>query len=623
MNALEQFHIDLDLSGWDVKQESDINHALQEVNEILSVDGLLNVLQLADIDRQAFHFSKSPEKRLSFRSKGTQRFEDGSEVPFEWPEIKNFNKDDFEYLFNRFKTCTNTYAKTEYGLVLFYSKQKLDHDFVIELLHALFELLKTYVEKAKSNEDKDHYIIHARTVLANALFIANNGKGLPEVEVIFRALIEYTFEVHQKWDITRSSSLRAIIDFTDFALQYFNDFKKNVQVNKFISKNWEVAKYLSKSYVWGAIYVANISMKLCRKLEIELKEWLYFKADQYEKLSSKNKGVQNLASLSFVEDAMSIYKRLKDKENLSRLQKEYQQLRTEFNIGGVSQEIPQDETQRIMELIKKEIEEKNEEEIIETLLLTPMIGSLADIKKWSEESFKEPLLQNLMPVIIHDKFGNTIALYKTDDEKKRFSLLRTYEFHMQIATQTIMQYFIAALRAEKISANGVIRFLNQTWIGDKAAIRQSNGTDINISYIKIVEAGIRSFFEELLKWKNNPNYDPNFVSATDSLILKSEYLLREFCTFLGIPTFKQKDENVVMERTLDDIMRDDQIMTFLTEDDHFFIKFILTEKAGYNLRNRIAHGLLDDVEYGLQYPILALIIILKLSNYQFKQIKNE
>lgn len=76
-----------------------------------------------------------------------------------------------------------------------------------------------------------------------------------------------------------------------------------------------------------------------------------------------------------------------------------------------------------------------------------------------------------------------------------------------------------------------------------------------------------------------------------------------------------------MEKTLDDLLND--LDGKLSADDHFFIKFILTEKAGYNLRNKIAHGLMDNVEYGLEYPILAIIIILKLSNYQFVSTKNE
>jgi hypothetical protein len=620
MNALEQFYFDLDQSDWDVKQESDINQALQKVTEALVEAKLGELLHLAEIDRQAFHFSKSPEKRLSFRAAGTRKMEDGSEIPFEWPDIREFIKEDFDYLYNRFKVSKNVYAKTEYGLVLFYSKNKQDNNFVIELLKALFDLLKIYIEKAKPKDDNNHYIIYSRTVLANALHIANNRREVAEIEIIFKALIEYTFEVHQNWDITHNSTLRAIIDFTDFAVQYFKDFKQTVLVNKFIDKNWEAAKTLSSTYVWGAIYIADISIKLCRKLGADMKDWLYFKAAQYEKLSTERKG--DLASVSFVEKAMSIYRSLKDEKNLNRLQLEYQRLRTEFHLGEVRQEMPQDETRRIMELIKKEVLEKSEEEVVKTLLLTPMIRPLDDIKKWSEESFNETMLQNMLPVSIHDKFGNTVAQYTTDEERREFSLLRTYEFHMQIALQTIMQYFVEAFRAEKISANGIISLLNQTWMGEDVS-RRSNGRDINFSYIKLIEPGINSFFDELLKWKADPDYYPNFVSVTDSLVLKVEYFLREFCYFLGIATFKPnpRQQGIIMEKTLDNLL--DDLKGKISDNDHFFIKFILTEKAGYNLRNRIAHGLMDNVDYGLEYPILSILIILKLSNYQFSTVKNE
>ena len=620
MNALEQFYIDLDQSGWDIKQESDINQTLQEVSKKLFEADLSDVLHFAEIDRQAFHFSKSPEKRLSFRAAGTRTMEDGSEIPFEWPDIREFKKEDFGYIHKRFQETQNIYAKTEYGLVLFYSKSRQDNDFVVELLKALFELLKTYVEKAKPNDDKDHYILCTRTVLANALYISNTRKEVAEISILFQELIKYTFTTHQDWETIHRSTLRVIIDFTDFAVQYFKDFKQTVEVNSFIGKNWEVAKALTNSYVWGAIYVADISIKLSRKLDADIKEWMYFKAEQYEKLADERKG--DLASVSFVEKAMSIYKGLKDEKNLSRLKQVYQLLRTAFHLGEVRKEMPQDETQRLMQLIKKEVSEKSEEEIVKTLLLTPMIRTFDGIKKWSEESFKEKMLQNMLPVSIQDKFGHTVAQYITDEERSKFSLLRTYEFHIQIAIQTIIHFFIEALRSDKISASGIISLLNQTWLGE-GAIRRSNGSDINFSYIKLVESGINSFFDELLKWKADPNYSPNFVSSTDSLVLKAEYFLREFCYFLGIATFKQnpKQQNIIMEKTLDDLLND--LDGKLSADDHFFIKFILTEKAGYNLRNKVAHGLMDNVEYGLEYPILAIIIILKLSNYQFVPTKNE
>jgi hypothetical protein len=288
-------------------------------------------------------------------------------------------------------------------------------------------------------------------------------------------------------------------------------------------------------------------------------------------------------------------------------------------LGEIRQEMPQDETQRILALIKKEVSESSEEDIIKTLLLTPMIRPLTDIKKMSEESTKDTVLLNMMPKSVLDKFGNRIAQYSTDDKRKEFALLQTYELHMQIARQTIIRYFIEALRADKLSSSGITNFLLQTWMG-KETSRTINGEVVNFSYIQIVESGINSLFQELTRWKTDINYFPNFISATDSLVLKVEYFLREFCHFLQIPTFKPKpnDEAIVMERNIDDILSDQIIKEILTENDHFFIKFILTEKAGYNLRNKVAHGLMDNIEYVLDYPVLALIIILKLSNYQLK-----
>ncbi len=620
MNALEEFHSHLDQCDWDVKEETEINHALQKVNHDLVESGLLEVQHFAEIERQVFLFNKSPEIGISFRTAGTRIMEDGSEVRIEWPDLSEFKKEDFDYIYDRFKDALNLYAKTEYGLVLFYSQNRQDNDFVTELLDSLFKLLKTYIEKAKSKVDTNHYINYTYVVLANALHIANNRKRKAKIEDIFKQLILYFFGVHQSWDVTHRSTLPVMMRFTGFAVQYFKDFNQTVQIDKLIDKNWEAAKTIADKYAWGAIYIADSSIKLIRKMGSDVTNWLYLKARLYEKLSIERK--EDVASVLFIEEAMSIYKRLKDEKNLKRLQQQYQKMRTEFKLGRVTTKIPQDESQRIRELIEKEVKEKNEEEIVESLLLTPMIRPLDEIKRWSEDSFKEPLLQNMLPMNIQDKFGNTVAQYITDEERKKLSLLRTYEMHMQIATQTIIHYFLEALRADKISAKGILRFLNQTWMGENIS-RQSNGRDININYLKMIEPGINNLFDELTKSKDDPDYYPNLVSATDSLVLKTEYFLREFCYFLRIATFKPnpKQQGIIMEKTLDNLL--DDLEGKISESDHFFIKFILTEKAGYNLRNKIAHGLMDNVEYGLQYPILSILILLKLSNYQFTTVKQE
>jgi hypothetical protein len=139
----------------------------------------------------------------------------------------------------------------------------------------------------------------------------------------------------------------------------------------------------------------------------------------------------------------------------------------------------------------------------------------------------------------------------------------------------------------------------------------------NISYMNLIGPSIKVLFEEIKKWRIDTQYVPNVISAIDSLTLKAEYFLREICYRLGVRPFKQKPDEpgVIMEKTLGDLLRD--LRGKLPDEDIEFFKYTLSERSGYNMRNKIAHGLMDDIEYGFEHLLLSLIIILKLSNYQF------
>ncbi len=80
-----------------------------------------------------------------------------------------------------------------------------------------------------------------------------------------------------------------------------------------------------------------------------------------------------------------------------------------------------------------------------------------------------------------------------------------------------------------------------------------------------------------------------------------------------------------MEKNIDDLLRDlkqdpdgePKQETNFDENDRLLIKFVLTEKAGLNLRNRVAHGLMDANEYTFDNIVALFLIILKLSKYRF------
>src|SRR3954466_9144185 len=121
MNALEQLHNEIDQSDWDITNYDQINQAFQLVNDILDKEHNEPDLHFSEVERQAFAFTKTPEKKLSFKMAGQKTLQDGTNIPFEWPDLKTFTSEDFDYLFKRFKEAKNAFAQSEYGLVLYYS----------------------------------------------------------------------------------------------------------------------------------------------------------------------------------------------------------------------------------------------------------------------------------------------------------------------------------------------------------------------------------------------------------------------------------------------------------------------------------------------------------------------
>lgn len=613
MNPLEELHKKIDESDWDIKQTEAINAAFLEVDKELESADSQSLLKQLDLERQAFAFNKSPNKGLSSKLRGDKKLEDGSIVPFQWPDINEWDSNDLEYIKNRFNQTTNLFAKSEYGLIAFY-KNKLNREESSALLGVLVQLATRYLEKAKINNDEFHYIFPFRTCLKNAFHIAYYKKYTEQV----KSLCEYIVKVHGNWDLDNKSTLRIIIDLTDFAIQYYKEFVKYVDVKTIIDRNWDAANFLiNKNDLWGGIYTADISLKLCKLIGSDYKGFSIFKAQQYEKLAKEAFDKKNLSAVSFIEYAMNIYKDINDANNHERLKQEYLKYRNHFELGRVELPFSQDESKQIHDYTKKLVNDSTEEEIVEIILFTPMLLPLTEIQKMSDELAGDNVLLNQLPTGIQDKFGNTIAMYNTDAERKEFAFLRTYNLHFQIASQSLLQFVLEAHKANKLSCNSVLEVLKRTWLNEPAE-RKSYGKITTIDYLAMVVPGIKLFFDELETWKQNPStYVPNFICSTDSLIIKIEYLLREICNKIGIPTFKSKRDKpgIIMENILDDLL--DELEPHLTADDLFFIKYVLNEKAGLNLRNRIAHGLIDNNEYSIMHPIYAICIILKLSNYRF------
>lgn len=622
MNPLEALHKMIDESGWDYRDKSLINKKFQEVNEALQKLGLRDLLRNSEFERQVFAFNKGTTG-LKPMTGGTKTLEDGSEIPFEWPDIKDFIQDDFTFISTRFDKCKNKFAKTEYGLFLYYSNFRRDNTFVCELLNYLVLLAQDYLDKSRPKDDNNHYIHDFNTVLDNALFIAENRKSVPEILEIYNSLILLVYDTHQNWDVTHQSTLRTAIDLTNYAIDYYKDFSTKIDVTNFFSKNWEAAKYLSNTYVWGAIYTVDISVRLCEKTKSDKTPWILFKAQQYEKLADEAEGTsRQLAAVSFVEKALRLYIELKDESNIKRLEKRYSEIRGTGEFMEIKEPFPSEFVQHLEATIKNEILEKDGKDLVLNFVYCPMFQSIDAITQAVENKKEQQLLSYYFGTSISDKFGNTIESFPGQSEE--WSFIQSYGFQFQIGTHFLLRFFFEALKSGKLNAEVVLDYLRTTWYNDPIE-RNYNRNITKIIPLELLKPCICNLFENFNLLIKHPELQTEFVTVIDSIGLKVEAILRYFCEKLDIPTFKPKKFNIVMEKNIDDLLADlkhdpacdpPQVTNF-DENDRWFIKFIMTEKAGENLRNRIAHGLLDIDEYSFEKAILPFTIIMRLSKYKF------
>ncbi|HHT22338.1 MAG TPA: DUF4209 domain-containing protein [Bacteroidales bacterium] len=637
MNTLQDYYDYINEGTFDCKSKSELGKALKKIGDILLEKKDQKNLMLCNLENQVLYINKSFEYKLdrekgtinglSWMFSGTQTLEDGSIIPIYAPDVSKLSKSDFEYYEQRYKDCKNLYMKTEYGMMTYFGQQTVyskRNDFKQQLCIDLIMLSKSYLEKAKQVDEKNYYSIDFFQTLKLAWNIALNSKLTTETN----SLITFIFTTHQNWDITKDGTLRIIYDLSSVMSENYRLFKDKIDLIKVISKNKEVAKEIEKNSLFNAIGIIDNVLRIEQQLCISQESSLRYKAEIYEKLMiDGEENRQNaLVAVKFAEDALRIYKSLNDQAKIIELETKYNQLRGKIQLTEHFLEFPKEHIEQITKQINSTIAEATENEIIYHFIITPWYLNINDIQNIAVKNSKNAVLYSMIPKSIMDKFGNTIEIFSTEEEIEEYNFWNTYDFNRQIGLRTMHQFFIESYKAKKLNYKSVIDYLETTWFNDPI-VRMYHSTIVEIKPLDTLRPSLKKLFAELDLFFTNNVHQYDFVTITDSLTLKVEQILRNFCEKIGIPTFKLKDKQgnkIVMEKLLDDILvclkHTNENPTNFDEEDRIFIKYVLSEKTGINLRNRIAHGLMDINEYTFDNIVLLFCIVMKLSKYKFSPI---
>lgn len=617
-DILLNFLQELDSTNADVTQNLHITSQLGQIAQDLEKEGDNESARFARIEQEVLSASKSLESKVGYHISGINKDENGNEQEFGWPDTSGYGAAEYTYIKSRFEAVSNLYIKSEYGFFLYLKKQAGRPEEVASLVRVFFELSHYYFALEATATDYKHYVLHSVQTLAIAFRIAVSRQRDVVVAKFLDPIASYIFEIQQRWDATRTGTPMLFGTFTSLVAEQPSLFQRNNILVDFLEKNKQAIATLSSTYRYGAMELAQASSQLAKQTKLDTRPWQLLVAEQYEHLAQEAIDNQNAAAVSFTQQALRIYQELGDTQKVSSLEISYQQLRTKFSLNTVRTEIPADESRARLESIMKEIAERTEDELITIIALSPMFPSVQNVRDYALTA--EKMFSDLFSTTIEDKHGNPVQTFATEEEKQEFRVLNAYGFLGQVATQTLVKLMLEAYKAGKLTLNGIRRRIAGSWLG-QPRLEQEHGNQVETQPLKLIDSGVRVLFHELDRWRNGETDEPDFIAATDSLVLKVEYILRYMCSILGIPTFRPKKDGIVHEKLIDELLR--SLDDSLDVDDAFLIRFYLQEKAGQNLRNRVAHGLMDDTEYGVENVFLVLCIILKLASYEFTPRTNE
>jgi len=402
-----------------------------------------------------------------------------------------------------------------------------------------------------------------------------------------------------------------------------NDFKGFEKVCLEVSQNLE-----KEENIHGSIRMLELGEIIEKKVGIKTYNWRERIAKYYEKLMDNAEEDKNLAAITFCQKALECYKQLKDEDKIKQLEEKYSNIKTSMELSKYSVELPIYEHRNNCKKMASELVQKEPEEILYILAMNKdILPKYKDVEKLAEDMIKNAPLFHLATTEVMDQLGHTAQHFSDEDEKRYYELILSYKFELEVDKIILInEIMFAVLKENKLNTIIMRDFLKMhSWYGKNIQKKLPNQKIIEYNWLNLILPSLHEYFVKMEFFFNSNNY-PNLVLCIDSLTLKIEGLIRDICQFSGVTTFfttkDKKGRNITGEKNIHTLLYEEKFKELFDEDDLLFFKFLLVEKAGYNLRPRVAHSLMLYQEYSIEYMHLLIIALLRLGKYDFVKKSN-
>ncbi len=563
-----------------------------------------------------FHILKS-------ELRGNFQFKDHTGRLIESPHCSLFTKNDIEYIKNRITVTKLPPLKARYAHIVWQSQWKhLDYLMIaIENYLSSAELL----EKRDEQEPDKFFGLRITSMIKTAIYLAQTAKLEDTLknrikEEVRRLVFTFNFE---------SSSFFALrADLIETSLESRKFFGKEF----FTGMDEECERVSEKLKLDGnpeaQIVILDIGAKVSRLLDNG--KYIYFieriallyqeKAEKYADHS------EYLNALHFAELAAAKYKEIKYQEEIDSVTEKIIDWKKKLDFKKIETSVPPDDEyeKQTNDLLDNFSKLSGEDLLLALTFSSVLIPESEKMVKIAKSISSERSFSDLIPIEIRDHYGNVAQRFETENEIGNYNNLNIYNIALKYIKLPIIRNIVfTAMYEERLTLNHLIDYFSKyAWFA-KPYERNINGTVIEVNWLSLIFPSLKEFFlkvEEMIQTKKGTD----FILAVDSLTLKLEGIIRNLCEILGIKVFKEvrdksdqgKERTIQQQADINMLLKEPKLREQITADDISFFEFLLIEKKGYNLRNRVAHSLLFFQEYGFDLMVLLLMALLRLSGYE-------
>ncbi len=558
-------------------------------------ENLKNEAKLAQYEIEIFSLcEKNPilsKNKSEKRFVATISFDDGRE----WPDIQKFTNDQIKYYEQRLNETNNLFLKVRYSDFLFeYGNKKITktkYEISKCLLSCLVEILTYY------SDDFNYTSVLARLVEVS-LLMGDREKLEKAIELIYLKMDEFDYNNEYSYVYELSKLIREILKSKHKKIILENHLNKIIIVlEKAIKNNFE-----DKNYYLHRVFCEELSQY--RKFDLisserrsELKKEI---GKSYELEAEYQQGRNNkslLVKANFLEKAMEKYMEIGEREKSNKMKilvkwtyEEYENS-NEMNLIRIPIEFPKEEIDKIIEGFISSDVQISLDKIAYSNDLIPKITVIEDLVDKLSKEF--PLQGLISKGLLND--GKKVVETTTEEDNKTINFNSNYMHHLNINVELLLKAIFDKLISEfEISTEDFMQKFNKWELLDNK----------NVPFI---EHGISRFLEK------------DYLSALHILVPQFESTVRRMFSKAGYSTTSIRKGNTQQEVTFNEFLLRDDVKSTLGNDVHKLIQIVMVEQSGLNLRNEIAHGLIELSNINYTKCILVIYLFLILTRYSIEK----